>query len=214
MTSGFGSANCNRPGAGGNDGGGVPLGAIIGGAIGGVIAAILLALLAWWLLKRRANRAHQEYAASELATKGEFRMADGTVPLVKPFVVPHRSSDSEATPSPTSAGPSFSPHEYAYNSPYGPPLVLPPPSSYSGSQQASPTSPASVRNYPPYGDESTYLSHPYESTSGSHPYESAQGSTSGIALADPEEFSYREAGWSPVSASATPSLPRGAAPPS
>lgn len=199
MTSGLGATNCNRLSGTNSGDGGTPLGAVIGGAVGGVIGAILLALLAWWLLRRRSDRVNQQYAASELASKGEFRMADGTVPLVQPFVVPHFSSDSEITPSPTSAHPSFSPQEYNYGSPYGPPLTIPP-SAYSATQ-TSPTSPVSQRNYPAYNEESPFHSHPYESTT---------GSTLGIALADPEEFAYREAGtWT-----STPSLPRGAAPPS
>lgn len=209
MTSALGSPTCNAPSDdndNSNDDNPTPLGAIIGGAVGGVVAALLLALLAWWLLRRRSEKANQRYREQELATKGEFRMADGTVPLVQPFVVPQqRSSDYAESTSPTSAHPSFSPHDYPYAGSHTTPPPPLPHSAYSNSQP-SPTSPSSQHNsYPSYGDESTYRTHSYEPTAASSTVD---------GLANPEEFAYRDAGtWVPSNGQ-IPSLPPGAQRPS
>lgn len=196
-------------------GSGVPLGAIIGAVVGGVLAALLLALLAWWLLRKRSEKAAQRFDAQERAAKGEFRMADGSAPLVTPFVVPVRSPDYSEDASPASAHPSAheyskgsSMRDYGYHTALTPIHTAVPPLHPVYSQvTASPTSPASQLDYTSYPSDTS----PYESY---HPaqfsYHQTETTSTVDGLANPEEFAYRDATWS--SANSGPTLPPGAQP--
>jgi FtsZ-interacting cell division protein ZipA len=170
---------------------------------------LLLALLAWWLLRKRSEKAAQRFDEQERASKGEFRMADGSAPLVTPFVVPVRSPNYSDDASPASAheySKSSSMRDYGYQTAITPihtsvPIMHP---VYSQTT-ASPTSPASQIDYATYPTDTS----PYESYHPSqHSYHPTATSSTVDGLANPEEFAYRDATWS--SANSGPTLPPGA----
>ncbi|ORY51773.1 hypothetical protein BCR35DRAFT_310691 [Leucosporidium creatinivorum] len=86
MTSALNSPSCHKPTTPHRKP--ISTAVIIGATIAAVAAAIILALLAWWCFRRRAAKALERSRQREEAIKGEYRMDDGTAPLVEPFVIP------------------------------------------------------------------------------------------------------------------------------
>lgn len=209
MTSAVNLSNCNLPNAEQAADDGISVGAIVGAVVGGVIGALLLALLAWWLLRRRSKKSAQRSEAQERATKGEFRMADGSAPLVTPFMMPQHSPDYSDETSPASAHPSMSKRP-DFGGPYHTtitPIHTSVPAVHPAYSQttASPTSPKYPS--PAYPSEPSSAYDSFSPTQDSYQQQTAASSTVD-GLANPEEFAYRDAGtWS---GSNQPTLPPGA----
>lgn len=124
MTSAFNSPSCRKPSTPHKKP--ISTAVIIGATISAVVVAILLALLAWWCLRRRSAKALARSRQREEAIKGNYRMEDGTEPLVEPFVIPRDPppyvSDLKHSPSFTSLDYNASladPNEFGFRTPTG-----------------------------------------------------------------------------------------------
>lgn len=82
------------------------LGGAIGGVLGGVFAALAALALGLWLLRRKRAKEAEAAQAAELSGSYEYRGADGTAPLVIPFVLP---TDKPERGSPSSYTDPYSP---------------------------------------------------------------------------------------------------------
>lgn len=154
-----------------------PIGAIVGGSVGGAIVLLLLLLAAFYYTRKKKTVRAKEAHRQELKLSPEYRMADGSAPLVTPFVVmPLKSyDDSDSAPwtgqshSPQSDSPSRT-SPYASSTRRLAPAA--PPVPFSPGPQSSTTSYATAFNDQQYEAVPTALNQP--------------------GLANPDDFSYRE----------------------